>query len=70
MLVAVDFALAFDSPLSFSRILERLNELGPWSWRERDSAWYGNRSALEHRIRQQILPALAAVTIEPTDTIV
>jgi hypothetical protein len=38
----VDFAIAFDSDLSFSDVLERLEQLGPWTWRERDSAWYGN----------------------------
>jgi hypothetical protein len=37
-----DFGLSFDCALTFAEILERLNQLGPWSWRERDSAWYGN----------------------------
>lgn len=117
-LLAVDFGLAFDSALSFSRIMERLNELGPWTWRERDSAWYFNLAsartdsllldliesgpndtggrvdagngrqfaisvrcrrghthsprewaALRDRIEREILPALEAERIEPTDTI-
>lgn len=38
----MDFAIAFDSDLSFSDVLDRLEQLGPWTWRERDSAWYGN----------------------------
>lgn len=114
----MDFALAFDSPLSFSDILARLNQLGPWSWRARDSAWYGNvasarteslrldliesglsdvggrvdagegrqfaisvryrgerppsareQASLENRIRGEILPALGAERIAPTDTV-
>ena len=38
----MDYGLSFDSALSFTEMLERLNRLGPWTWRERDSAWYGN----------------------------
>jgi len=38
----LSYGLSFDSPLSFDEIVERLNAAGPWAWRERDSAWYGN----------------------------
>jgi hypothetical protein len=113
-----DFALAFDSAMSFADMLDRLNALGPWSWRERDSAWYGNLAsaraaslrldllesgpneiggwvaagngrqfsisvrgrpglalsahewaAIERRVADEILPALGAVSVEPTDPI-
>ena len=37
-----DFGLSFDCALTFADILARLNQLGPWTWHERDSAWYGN----------------------------
>lgn len=36
------FGLSFDSELSFDTMVRRLTERGPWVWRERDSAWYGN----------------------------
>ena len=35
-------ARAFDSDLSYEQLLELFNRMGPWSWRDRDSAWYGN----------------------------
>jgi len=35
-------ALAFDSDLSYWQIFETLNAVGPWQWRDRDCAWYGN----------------------------
>jgi hypothetical protein len=38
----MDYGLSFDSALTFDEIVERLNAGGPWVWRERDSAWYGN----------------------------
>jgi hypothetical protein len=38
----MDFGLSFDSSLSFEEMLERLNAIGPWTWTERDSAWFGN----------------------------
>ncbi len=41
-----DYGLSFDSELSFGQMLERLNRLGPWQWRERDSAWYGNLASV------------------------
>jgi len=44
--VIVDYGLSFDSALSFGEMLERLNRLGPWTWQERDSAWYGNLASV------------------------
>jgi hypothetical protein len=38
----MDYGLSFNSTLTFGEIVERLNAAGPWVWRERDSAWYGN----------------------------
>ncbi len=113
------FGLSFNCSLSFGEILARLNEIGPWVWRERDSAWYGNLasartetlrldliesganevpggtvdagngqqfaisvrpngdrspaahewSALVTRITDEILPALGALRVQPTDPI-
>jgi hypothetical protein len=37
-----EVAFAFDSDLRYEQVFERLNAAGPWSWRDRDSAWYGN----------------------------
>jgi hypothetical protein len=37
----LELAWAFDSELAFEELLARLNR-GPWTWVERDSAWYGN----------------------------
>jgi hypothetical protein len=34
-------ALAFDCPLTLDAMLARLNQLGPWTWRESDSDTYG-----------------------------
>jgi hypothetical protein len=114
--------LAFNSTLSFFEMIDRLNAVGPWSWHERDSAWYGNLAsarsvepdlrilfdlmesggnevggsaeagegrqfclslrfessrpdeetryaALEEAMRNEMLPALGASDVVPTDTI-
>jgi hypothetical protein len=36
-----DFARSFDSDLDIKQMLVRLNEAGPWSWKERDSERWG-----------------------------
>ncbi len=35
------YAYSFHSPLSMAEILERLNDLGPWQWIERDNDYWG-----------------------------
>jgi hypothetical protein len=114
---------AFDSTLSFPEMIGRLNDVGPWKWHERDSAWYGSRASahpdpgagyslrfdliesgsnevggtvvagegrqfcislrfqsdrpdaesewtrLEATLRNELLPALGAADVTPTDTI-
>jgi hypothetical protein len=37
----IDYGFSFDCDLSFWEIFTRLNEIGPWTWEERDSAWFG-----------------------------
>lgn len=34
-------AHSFDSPMTLSEIRDRLNEIGPWRWIDRDSDSYG-----------------------------
>ena len=45
------YAFSFDCDLTFPRLLDRLNQLGPWVWNEADSAWYGNLA----RVRTETL---------------
>ncbi len=35
------FAYAFRSPLALSQLLAKWNEVGPWTWTERDSDRFG-----------------------------
>ena len=37
----IDYGLSFDCALSFGEIVARMNEIGPWQWEDRDSAWFG-----------------------------
>ena len=52
----MEFGLSFDCSLSFTEIVEQLNQIGPWAWRDRDSAWYGNlASARTESLRLDVI---------------
>ena len=51
-----DYGYSFDCELGFGQLLARLNEIGPWQWDERDSAWFGNiASARTKTIRLDLI---------------
>jgi hypothetical protein len=42
MSAAVPDVVAFESRLSFDELYDRLNEIGPWTWRGTDSDTHGD----------------------------
>ena len=41
-MIITGYALAFECALDFDALYDRLNEVGPWSWRGADSDTYGD----------------------------